>query len=158
MPVIGRYSILNITCRFQASNPFKEEVRMKQILFGLVLLFAASAFAQYPAQQAPQTTPPTFPQGQQARPEQMPPDQMAPDQDTSPQRLPTAGVQKQIQQGLSSQPSLRDVKIDVRVTEASVFLTGTVNSGAQHELALRVAGSYAGDRQLIDKIKVREQT
>jgi osmotically-inducible protein OsmY len=131
---------------------------MKQMIFGLVLLLATSALAQNPAQQPPQTAPPTFPQGQQARPDQMPPDQMAPDQDTSPQRLPTAEVQQQIQQGLSSQPSLRESKIDVRVTEASVFLSGMVDSEAQHELALRVAGSYAGDRQLIDKIKVREKT
>jgi osmotically-inducible protein OsmY len=131
---------------------------MKQILFGLVLLLATSAFAQYSAQQPPQTTPPTFPQGQQGRPEQMPPDQMSPDRDTSPQRVPTAEVQQQIQQGLSSQPSLHETKIDVRVTEASVFLAGTVDSEAQHELVLRVAGSYAGDRQIIDKIKVRQQT
>ena len=131
---------------------------MKQILFGLGLLLATTAFAQYPGQQPPQSTPPTFPQGQQARPDQMPPDQMAPEQDTSSPRLPTAEVQQQIQQGLSSQPSLHETKIAVRVTEASVFLTGTVDSEAQHELALRVAGSYAGDRQLIDKIKVRQQT
>ena len=97
---------------------------MKQILFGLVLLLATSAFAQYPAQQPPQTTPPTFPQGQQARPEQMPPDQMSPDQDTSPQRMPTAEVQQQIQQGLSSQPSLRGSNVEVRVTEASVLSDG----------------------------------
>ena len=131
---------------------------MKQMLFGLALLLATSALAQNPGQQPPQSTPPTFPQGQQARPEQMPPDQMAPDQEGPPKRMPTAEVQQQIQQGLSSQPSLRDTKIDVRVTDASVFLTGTVESEAEHELALRVAGSYAGDRQLVDKIKVRQQT
>ncbi len=132
---------------------------MKQMIFGLVLLLATSALAQYPAQQAPQTTPPTFPQGQQAPDRgEIPPDQMAPDQDASSQRMSTMEVQQQIQQGLSSQPSLHQSKIDVRVTEASVFLTGTVDSEAQHELALRVAGSYAGDRQLIDKIKVRQQT
>ena len=120
---------------------------MKQMLFGLALLLATSALAQYPGQQPPQSTPPTFPQAQQA-----------PDQEGPPQRMSTGEVQQQIQQGLSSQPSLRDAKIDVRVTEASVFLTGTVDSEAQHELALRVAGSYAGDRQLVDKIKVRQQT
>ncbi|HEY4932662.1 MAG TPA: BON domain-containing protein [Terriglobales bacterium] len=128
---------------------------MKQILFGLVLLLATSAFAQYPGQQPPQSTPPTFPQGQQARPEQMPPDQMAPDQDAQAQRMSTEEVQQQIQKGLSSQPSLRNTQVEVRVTEASVFLSGTVDSEVQHELALRVAGSYAGDRQLIDQIKVR---
>ena len=99
---------------------------MKQILFGLVLLLSTSAFAQY--SQPPQSTPPTFPQGQQARPEQMPPDQMAPDQDAQAQRMSTGEVQNQIQKGLSSQPSLRNTQVEVRVTEASVFRSGTVDN------------------------------
>jgi len=37
-------------------------------------------------------------------------------------------------------------------------LTGTVDSEKQHDLAVRIAQSFAGDRQVVDKIKIRQQT
>ena len=39
-----------------------------------------------------------------------------------------------------------------------LVLTGNVDTETQHDLALRIAQSYAGDRRIVDKIKVKQQT
>jgi len=39
-----------------------------------------------------------------------------------------------------------------------VTLSGTVNTEQQHDLALRIAHSYAGDRKIVDKIELMQQT
>ena len=129
---------------------------MKQILLGLVLLLTTAVLAQQPGQPPPtappQGTPPTFPEDRAPR-QQMPPDQEAPSQASS-----TTRVQEQIQQGLNSEPSLRNSSVGVHVDENSVILTGTVSTEEQHDLALRIAQSHAGDRKIVDKIKVTRQT
>jgi osmotically-inducible protein OsmY len=53
---------------------------------------------------------------------------------------------------------LRNSNVGVHVDENSVILTGAVDSEQQHDLALRIAQSYAGDRKIVDKIKVMQQT
>ena len=129
---------------------------MKYILFVFVLLMATAVFAQQPRQSPPttppQSTPPTFPDERTPR-QQIPPDQEAP-----PQGLPTPEVQQQIQQGLNSEPMLHNSNVGVHVDENSVILTGTVSTEEQHDLALRIAQSYAGDRKIVDKIKLMQQT
>src|SRR5438067_2864853 len=126
---------------------------MKQMLFGLVLLLAMPTLAQQQGQPPPQSTPPTFPEERAPR-QQMPPDQEAP-----PQGLSTPEeVQQLIQQGLNSEPMLHNSNVGVHVDENSVILTGTVSSEEQHDLALRIAQSYAGDRKIVDKIKLTQQT
>ena len=128
---------------------------MKQMLFGLMLLVATTTLAQRQGQRPPaappQSTPPTFPE------EQAPRHQMPPDQEAPPQGLSTPEVQQQIQQGLNSEPALRNCNVGAHV-ENSVILSGTVDSERQHDLALRIAQSYAGDRKIVDKIKVTQQT
>jgi hypothetical protein len=127
---------------------------MKSALFASALLLASLSFAQQQSQPPPngppETTPPTFPR------EERPQDQMPPDEQAQP--LSTAQVQEQIQQGLNSEPALSNTKVSVKTSEDSVVLGGTVDSERQHELALRIAQSYAGDRKLVDKIKVQTQT
>lgn len=129
---------------------------MKQILFGLALLMSTTMFAQQqgqlPPTAPPQSTPPTFPEERAPR-QQMPPDQEAP-----PQGLSTPEVQRQIQQGLNSEPMLRNSNVGVHVDENSVILSGTVSSEEQHDVPLRIAQSYAGDRKIVDKIKLTQQT
>ena len=128
---------------------------MKQMLFGLVLLLAPAMLAQQQGQRSPtsppQTTPPTFPEDRAQR-QQMPPDQEAPSQGLS-----TPEVQQQIQQGLNSEPALRNSNVGLHVDENLVILTGTVDSEQQHDLALRIAQSYAGDRKIVDKIKITQE-
>ena len=130
---------------------------MKHILFGLVPLVATAVLAQQPGPPPtvpPRGTPPTFPEDRAPR-QQMPPDQEAPPQG---QGLSTPEVQQRIQQGLNSEPMLRNSNVGVHVDENSVILTGTVDSEQQHDLALLIAQSYAGDRKIVDQIKVIQQT
>jgi hypothetical protein len=129
---------------------------MKRIIFGLVLFLATAMLAQQQGQRSPtsppQSTPPTFPESQQTPQQQMPADQEA------PPGLSTKKVQQQVQQGLNSEPALDNSKVGVHVDENSVILTGTVNTEAQHDLAMRIAQSFAGDRKIVDKIKIMQQT
>ena len=128
---------------------------MKLTFLGLTLLLAVSVFAQqqgqYPSE-PPQATPPTFPEGKPAPERPMPPDQQ------DEHGLSATEAQEQIQQKMSTEPGLRDNAIEVRVDDTSVTLTGAVSSEDQHDLALRIAKSYAGDRDIIDKIKIKQQT
>lgn len=131
---------------------------MEYRLLTLVLVLATLGFAQpqgqTPPTSPPYTTPPTFPEGQQDPRQQMPPDQEAP----PPKRSSTKEVEQQIQQGLNSEPALSNANVSVKVDESSAVLTGTVNSEEQHDLAVRIAQPYVGDRKIVDKIKVRKQT
>lgn len=87
-------------------------------------------------------------------PRQLPPDTEAPpSKSMSPQE-----AEQQITRHLGSEPTLSDTNLDAKVDETSVVLTGTVNSEKQHQLALGIAQSYAGQRKIIDKIKVRQHT
>ena len=125
---------------------------MKRILWGLALVFVASAFAQQPPTSSPPyTNPPTFPEG---RPhQQMPPDTKAP----PPQDLSASEVEQRIQDKLSREPALANTKIGVKIDATSVTLTGSVDTERQRDLALRIAQSYAGRRKIVDKIKIQEQ-
>jgi osmotically-inducible protein OsmY len=96
------------------------------------------------------STPPTFPQGQTPR-HQMPPDQEAPPND----ELSSAQVEQQIQRGLNSEPKLENTNVSAKTDDRSVVLTGTVNTEKQHDVAMRIARSYAGKREIVDNIKLK---
>jgi osmotically-inducible protein OsmY len=84
----------------------------------------------------------------------MPPDTEAP----PPQTMSTQQVEQQITHRFSTEPELSKSNIDAKVNDNSVVLTGSVDSETQHNLAIRIAESYAGDRRIVDKIKVKQQT
>lgn len=133
---------------------------MKYELSCVLLLLASMGFVQQQEQPPPTTsppyqTPPTFPEGRQTpRAPQMPPDTVAP----PPQTMSTEQVERQITERLSSEPELSKSNIDAKVDDNSVVLTGSVDSESQHHLAVHIAQSYAGDRRIVDKIKVKQQT
>jgi len=132
---------------------------MKHIALCFAVLLATFGFAQQQGQLPPTTsppyqTPPTFPEGQQTPRAQMSPDTQAP----PPQTMSTERVEQQIIQRLSSEPELSKSNLDAKVDESTVVLTGNVHSETQHALAVRIAQSYAGDRKIVDKIKVKQQT
>ena len=136
---------------------------MKQIVFCLTLLLAGWCLAQQQGQPPPYTqqppygTPPTFPEGRQVpgnpSGRSMPPDEKAP----PPRAMSTKEVQQQITNHLSSEPALANTNLAAQVSAKSVVLTGNVATAEQHDLARRIAQSYAGDRKLVDKIKLRQQ-
>jgi hyperosmotically inducible periplasmic protein len=131
---------------------------MKSRVFASAFLLASLGFAQQqglpPPTAPPYGTPPTFPQGRQSPRQQMPPDQ----EPQTSQGLSSAQVQQQIQQSLNSEPALANTNVGVKTDESAVVLTGTVDSEKQHDLAVRIAQSFAGGRQVVDKIKIRQQT
>ena len=134
---------------------------MKHILCGIVLLAAALASAQVgpvqpqPGQQPP-STPPTFPEGRQSPRQTMPPDQQAPA--PTPEAASSEQVQQEIMQQFGSDPALSGANLRAEVDEASIVVSGAVDTIEQHDMALRIAQSHAGDRNVVDKIKVKQQT
>jgi osmotically-inducible protein OsmY len=68
--------------------------------------------------------------------------------------MSTTEIQRQIQNRLSNEPALANTSLTVTADESSIVLTGTVNSTQQHDMAVHIARSYAGSRQIIDKIKI----
>jgi len=121
---------------------------MRLALCGFALLLATLGFSQQQSQ-APPTSPPfdtpTFPEVPQ-----VPPDQKAP----LPQALSTTEVEQQIQEHFTAEPALANTNVGIKADESSVVLTGTVDSELQHDLALRIVQSYAGNRKLVDQIQV----
>ena len=100
--------------------------------------------AQNPAN-LPHTTPPTFPQTGTVDP-----DHTA----ASGERLTTPEVEKLLQNGLRSDPTLANSKIVAKATDASIVVSGKVSDEKQHKTALLIAKSYAGEREIIDHITV----
>jgi hypothetical protein len=133
---------------------------MKYVLCCAVVFLATLTSAQQQGQSPPATnppyqTPPTFPEGRQRPPTaQMPPDTQA----TPPQTMSSEQAERKIMHRLSSEPTLANTNVDAKVDDNSVELSGMVDSETQHDLALRIARSYSGDRKVVDKIKVRKQT
>jgi hypothetical protein len=117
------------------------------LAFFLIMPSFAQQQPQIPSTSPPYTTPPRFPEGQQ-----MPPDKKAP----PPRRLTSTEVKQQIKDHLASESTLATAKVNTKVERRSVELTGTVNTEAQHDLAVRIAKSYSGDRQVVDKIRVEQ--
>jgi hypothetical protein len=132
---------------------------MKYVLSCALLFLATIVLAQQQGQPPPTTnppyqTPPTFPEGHQAPGQQMPPDTQAPPAQT----MSSQRVEGQILDQLKAEPTLSGTNIDARVDNDSVVLTGSVDTLAQRDLAVQVAQSNAGNRRIVDHIKVKQQT
>jgi len=67
-------------------------------------------------------------------------------------------VEGQIVKQFRDEPGLSGTNIDARVDDNSVVLSGTVDSITQRDLAIRIAQSNAGDRTVVDRIKVQQGT
>jgi osmotically-inducible protein OsmY len=128
---------------------------MKYVLSCAVLFLATIVLPQQQGQQSPPTTtPPTFPEGRQTPSEQMPPDTQAPPAQTRSSQQ----VEGQILQQFREEPTLSGTNIDAKVTDSSVVLSGNADSLAQHDLAIQIAQANAGNRRVVDRIKVKQQT
>jgi BON domain len=76
----------------------------------------------------------------------------------SSEELTTPDVQQIIHDGLSSEPALAGTSVSVQTDDRAIVLMGSVDSEKQHEAALRIAQSFTGGRQIVDKIKIRGTT
>ncbi len=126
---------------------------MKYVLSCAVLFLATIVFAQQQGP-PPATTPPTFPEGRQTPRESMPPDTQAPPAQT----MSSQQVEGQILQQFRDEPTLSGTNIDAKVNDHSVVLSGNADSLAQHDLAIQIAQANAGNRRVVDRIKVKQQT
>ena len=131
---------------------------MKYVLSCALLFLTPVVFAQQqgeppPTMTPPYHTPPTFP-GRQRPMEQMPPDTKAP----PPQAMSSERVERQILDQLNAEPTLSITNIDARVDDDSVVLRGSFDTMTQHDLAVRIARANAGDRRIVDKITIRQDT
>jgi BON domain len=130
------------------------------ILIAAMLAFSFSLTAQQQAppapdsQPAPGQTPPTFPEDQDPGARRTPPD-MPPDTNAPGRELSSREIQEQIQSKLNSEPGLDNDRVRVNVTDSEVTVTGSVDDEAERDVALRIAESYAGDRQIVDKLEIR---
>lgn len=127
---------------------------MKYLLSCILLILATIVLAQQPGRPMPgaNQTPPPFPQGQQTPGQRTPPDIQGP----LSGGMSSEQVEVQILQQFRVEPSLSGTNIDARANNDSVVLTGTVDTVAQHNDAVRIAQSNSGGRQVIDKIKVKQ--
>ena len=132
---------------------------MKYALTCVLVFLAVSVLAQQQSQPPPTTnppyqTPPTFPEGRQTPRDQLPPDTQAP----PPGAMSSQRVEGQIVDQLGAEPTLSGTNIDAKVNDNSVMLTGSVDTVEQHDLAVRIAQANAGDRTIVDRIKVKQRT
>lgn len=133
---------------------------MKYALSCVLVFLAMSVLAQQQGQQPPPTanppyeTPPTFPEGRQTPRDQMPPDTQAP----PPEAMSSQRVEGLIVDKLRAEPRLSGTNVDAKVDDNSVVLTGSVDTAEQHDLAVRIAQASAGERNIVDKITVKQQT
>ena len=136
---------------------------MRQLLLCLTLLLCGMCFPQQgqpppEMQQPPYGTPPAFPDGRQI-PGQQPTRPLPPDEEAPPaQAMSTQKMHQQITGHLRSEPALDHTNVAVQVSDSFVVLTGNVRSEEQKDLAVRIAQSYAGQRKVVDKIRVQQQT
>jgi hypothetical protein len=129
---------------------------MKYLTLGVLLLAAQFVIAQQqgpPYETAPNTTPPTFPRDESS-PEPLPPDTKAP----SHEQLSNPELRQQIDDSFSAEPKLAESRLNVSVDDEAVTLTGTVVDEQQHDLAISIVKSHAGDREIVDKIQVQGRT
>lgn len=135
---------------------------MKRLmLIAAVLMFSLALTAQQQAPPAPDRqptpgqTPPTFPEDQDPGVRPVPPN-MPPDTNAAPGRELSSGeIRDQIQSKLNSEPGLENDRVRVSVSDSDITVTGSVDDETERDLALRIAESYAGDRQVVDKLEIR---
>ena len=132
---------------------------MKYFLACCLVLLVSVPFAQTQGQAAqttnpPYQTPPTFPEGQGRQGTQMPPDTHAP----APQQMSSEQVQARIEERLRTEKRLSEDEISTEVDDNSVVLKGSVANIDQHDLAVRIAQRYAGNREIVDRLELKQRT
>ena len=66
----------------------------------------------------------------------------------------SATLQSQIQNALQNEPTLHNDSLSVNVTDNTIELGGTVQSGKEKQTAHRIASSFAGNRRVKDRVTV----
>lgn len=127
---------------------------MIRIIVCALLLLATPAIVaqQQPQSPPPYTTPPTFPDNNPQA--QKPP--VLPEQQGQAAEMSSSDIQQQLQQSISEDPALSDARVETKVDDQSIILTGMVQSETQHRKVLATVGPYAGKRKVVDKLVVKK--
>ena len=127
---------------------------MIRIFLCALLLLATPALLaqQQPQSPPPYTTPPTFPDNNPQT--QRPP--ALPEQQGQAGEISSSEIQQQLQQSISEDPTLSDAKVETKVDDQSIILTGTVQDETQHRKVLATVEPFAGKRKIVDKLMVKK--
>jgi hypothetical protein len=125
----------------------------RMFVCALLLLAMPAALAQQSTQNPPPyTTPPTFPDNRpQSQQPPVPPEQQGQSSDMS-----SSDIEQQLQQSISEDPTLSDARVETKVNEQSIILTGIVQDETQHRKVLATVEPYAGKRKIVDKLVVKK--
>ena len=122
---------------------------MKLLFSILLVLCATTGLSQQ------QTNPPDKPpSGVQTPNQQLPPDTRAP----APGQVSSLDIEKELQKEFGRAPLLRGQQLKASVDDKNIVVTGTVETQAQHDLALQLAQQYAKERKVADQIVIRQKT
>lgn len=123
------------------------------IICALSLLATPAILAQQqPQSPPPYTTPPTFPDNNPQT--QKPP--VLPEQQSQAGEMSSSDIQQQLQQSIAEDPTLSDAKIETKVDDQSIILTGMVQNETQHRKVLATVEPYVGKRKIVDKLMVKK--
>lgn len=127
---------------------------MTRIFVCALLLLATPAILaqQQPQSPPPYTTPPTFPDNNPQT--KQPP--VLPEQQGQAGETSSSDIQQQLQQSISEDPTLSDAKVEAKVDDQSIILTGMVQDETQHRKVLATVEPYAGKRKIVDKLMVKK--
>lgn len=127
---------------------------MIRIIVCALLLLATPAIVaqQQPQSPPPYTTPPTFPDNNPQT--QKPP--VLPEQQSQAGEMSSSDIQQQLQQSIAEDPTLSDAKIETKVDDQSIILTGMVQNETQHRKVLATVEPYVGKRKIVDKLMVKK--
>jgi BON domain len=127
---------------------------MIRIFLCALLLLATPAILaqQQPQNPPPYTTPPTFPDNNPQT--QKPP--VLPEQQGQAGEMSSSDIQQQLEQSIAEDPTLSDAKVETKVDEQSIMLTGIVQDETQHRKVLATVEPYAGKRKVVDKLVVKK--
>jgi osmotically-inducible protein OsmY len=71
--------------------------------------------------------------------------------------LTSSEAQSAIEQKLKSEPGLNSSNVDVALTAGTVKLSGSVPSEEDRDKVVRIARSYAGNREIQDQLAVESK-
>jgi hypothetical protein len=136
----------------RSSGAMSQKLITNAMLCSLSLVFATSVVGRQPPSTLPRLDERPRPHKVQASPK----NKMPPETNVLPsRRLSAARVEREIQKRIKANPAMATANVTARVDDDSVILSGTVDGSRQHDLALLITHSWAGQRKIVDQIKRR---
>jgi|ERR1051326_2247638 hypothetical protein len=127
---------------------------MKYSFYAVFFLLLVPSVGATQQQKQPPFNPPAYgppPIAPDRAPESLPPDMVAP----PPVAKSNLAVQMALQESILRHPSLAASSLKASVSDDTIVLTGTVADENQHQAALQLVQSQAGNRKIEDRIIVK---